>query len=95
MAFQTTAEHTHTFAELRRWVLAEAKAGNHFAFRDFGEKYANFWEELNDAEFRRGYVPGEYEKPNTPALYEMKLLTEKEFSTWQETFTLFHGPRST
>ncbi len=90
MTIITTAEHTRTFAELRKWAFEKAGVSNHIAFNKLGSDYVQYWEGINDAEFRRGYVPGEYEKPGTPALCEMRLLTEKEFAEWQRTFEFFH-----
>ncbi len=90
MAITITPEHTRTFGELKKWVLAEASVSDHFAFRDLGSNYINYWDGLNREEFERGYVPGEYEKPGSPGLHEMKLLTQKEFNDRQGTFRFFH-----
>lgn len=90
MAITITAEHTHTFAQLRKWALAEAKVSDHFAFRKLGPSYETYWEGMNHDEYRRGYVAGEYEKPGSPALCDMTLLTQREFSNWQGTFNYFH-----
>ncbi|OGG57747.1 hypothetical protein A2765_04930 [Candidatus Kaiserbacteria bacterium RIFCSPHIGHO2_01_FULL_56_24] len=90
MAITITSEHVRTFGELKAWALEQAGVSNHFEFRDLGENYATYWEGMNRAEFDRGYVHGEYEKPDTPALCDMKLLTEKEFRDWKGTFEFFH-----
>lgn len=91
MAITITPEHTRTFGELKDWALREAGARDHFAFCELSDSHRNFWDGMNRQEFDRGYVHGEYEKPDTPALCDMKLLTDKEFAEWKGTFRFFHG----
>jgi len=90
MAKERQADWTRTFGELRRWVLEKAKVPNHFGFNYLGESYRDYWSEMNEVESRRGYDPVEYAKPGSPALCDMKLLTEKEFMEWVQKFEAFH-----
>jgi hypothetical protein len=75
-----------TFMQLRAAVIAKAKVRDMFAFRLISPAHNAFWDEMNEVEYRRGYVAGEYEKPNTPALCEMDLLTIAEFEEWVRKF---------
>lgn len=80
----------HTFQELRDWVLGQAKVNSHFKLIRLSDEHRKFWDDINDIEYRRGYVPGEYEKPGTPALCDMRLLTEDELAEWKKRFKSFH-----
>lgn len=68
-----------TFRSLKEMVLRKAGVRSHFEFNELSEAHRAFWEKLNQIEYNRGYVPGEYEKPETPALCDMELLSEEEF----------------
>lgn len=80
-----------TFGKLRELVHNEANTkGDHFVFRSLGKEYADFWDEVNEAEYKHGYTP-DYLNPGTPALCDMDLLTESEFNMWVEKFRSFHN----
>ena len=80
-----------TFGELKKAVLKKAGTPNNFfAFRLISGNHNSFWDEMNEEEYRRGYVRGEYEKPGSPALCEMRLLTQKEFDDYIKRFKSFH-----
>ena len=68
-----------TFGSLKDMVLRKAGVRDHFKFNEISEAHRAFWEKLNRIEYDRGYVAGEYEKPGTPALCDMELLSEEEF----------------
>jgi hypothetical protein len=72
-----------TFGSLREVVLLRAGTpGNHFEFTRLSRKHSEFWDKINKVEFDRGYTPGVYEQPDSPALCGMELLTEDEFQEW-------------
>ena len=81
---------TRTFGELRWEVIRRVGLSQNlrswFSFRHISPRHEKFWDEMNEVEYRRGYVRGEYEKPDTPALHEMKLLAEDEFEMWLKKF---------
>lgn len=81
---------SHTFQNLRDWVLKKAVVSSHFDFLQLGPSYVRFWEDVNRLEFDRGYDPEEYTKPNTLGLWQMKLLTKTEFKEWKKRFQSFH-----
>jgi len=80
-----------TVEKLREIVMGKAGVTDMFAFRCLSRRHNAFWDEMNEVEFQRGYVPEEYEKPDTPALFEMELLTEEEFAQWVEKFEVIHA----
>lgn len=91
MSAQTQKKQwTRTFKELRVWAVEMAGVSNHFDFCRLGPDYKNFWDKINCVEFDRGYDPVEYIKPDTPALWQMKLLTDEEFEEWKSRFLSFH-----
>lgn len=69
-----------TFGDLKDEVLERAGVKSHFDLFVISPAFKDFWEKLNRMEYDRGYVPGEYEKPGSPALCEMDLLTDEEFA---------------
>lgn len=75
-----------TFGQLRKAVMRKAGTKDMFEFRQMSPAHNAFWDEMNDVEFERGYVRDEYERPGTPALYNMKLLTNKEYKEWLKKF---------
>lgn len=85
-----TATYTRSFQELREWMLAQIGQKDHFDLWRMGEKYEEFWSDINSAEMKRGYQHDEYVKENTPALCEMNLLTDQEMDAWQARFKAFH-----
>jgi hypothetical protein len=74
-----------TFGELRKYVLRASGVKNHFEFCDLSPKHRNFWEKINDVEYKRGYSE-EYLKPESPALCEMNLLSKEELQSWIKEF---------
>ncbi|MFA5831624.1 MAG: hypothetical protein WC878_07405 [Candidatus Paceibacterota bacterium] len=89
-AYQNDRLNTRTFGELRSFVLARTNSENHFVFCRMGKKYEEFWSDMNGLEYDRGYDKEEYEKKGSPALCDMKLLTESEFDVWKQRFLKFH-----
>ena len=81
---------TKTFGELRKQVLGLARVKDNFSFFDLGSCHRTFWHEMNSVEYDRGYDPIEYVKDDSPALWEMKLLTQEEFDEWVDRFRKFH-----
>ncbi len=79
-----------TFGQLRRVVIKEAGTEDLFRFRGISSEHNAFWEEINAVEFKKGYVPGEYEKPGSQSLCEMELLTLWEFNEWVGKFKKIH-----
>ena len=75
-----------TFRELREAVMKRAKVRNRFSFRKISPAHDDFWNKMNAVEYDRGYKPGENEKPDTPALCDMNLLTKVEFNKWLKDF---------
>jgi len=75
-----------TFGQLRKAVLQKASAKDHYEFMRTSDEHFVFWDEMNEAEFHRGYVPGDYERSDSPALCDRELLTEKEYTDWLKKF---------
>ena len=73
-----------TFGELKKEVLRLSGSSDHFQFIQTSQAYREFWKKMNKVEYELGYVHGEYEKPGTPALCEMELLSETEYLKWIE-----------
>lgn len=71
-----------TFGELRSRIMRETGTQSYLAFRALSTEHDSFWEDINKAEFQRGYKRGEYEAPGTEALCNMDLLTEEELGRW-------------
>jgi hypothetical protein len=88
---QNGKPHIRTFGELRSFVLVRTNSENHFVFCRMGEKYEEFWNDMNRVEYDRGYNKEEYEKRGSLALSDMKLLTETEFVGWKKRFLQFHA----
>jgi len=88
--YQNDKERTRTFGELRNFVLSRTNSKNHFVFCAMGDAYEKFWSDMNGVEYDCGYNKKEYEKKESPALCEMKLLTESEFVGWKKRFLQFH-----
>ena len=80
-----------TFEKLRGVVMKKAGVIGMETFRNLSKQHDAFWDEMNEVEFQRGYVQEEYEKSDTPALFEMKLLAEEEFDQLVEKFVIIHA----
>ncbi|OGZ96908.1 MAG: hypothetical protein A3I44_01085 [Candidatus Sungbacteria bacterium RIFCSPLOWO2_02_FULL_51_17] len=79
-----------TFGDLRLRIIRRSRAKDHFEFIALSDVHRDFWNKMNAVEYRRGYRPGEYERPGSPALCEMELLTKEEMRGWMEEFESFH-----
>ena len=82
---------TRTFTELRAWALKRLGLRTHLDHHELGDlettmKFMNFWDEINHGESERGYIHKEYIKRDSPALWQMKLLTTKELNEWKDKF---------
>lgn len=75
-----------TFGKLKDEMLREASTDSHFSFMSMSDGHRLIWEDMNDEEYKRGYVSGDYEKPESPALRDMDLLDEAEYEQWMSRF---------
>ena len=75
-----------TFGQLRKAVLQKASVKDHYEFMRTSDEHFVFWNEMNEVEFRRGYVRGVYERSGSPALCDLELLTETEYADWLKKF---------
>ena len=55
-------------------------------FSGISPEHHSFWDEMNEVEYERGYVREVYERPDSPALHQMELLTDNEFQMWLKKF---------
>jgi len=81
-------EKVATYQSVREHLLKKAGVPSHFDFMKLDnereEICRQLWDEINHEEFRKGYKKEEHERPGTPALWQMRLLTEKELLAWLE-----------
>ncbi|MDO8516065.1 MAG: hypothetical protein Q7S28_02330 [bacterium] len=77
-----------TFGQLRCIVIQRSGAKDMFDFQNFGPQHRQFWEDMNKAEYDRGYTSS-YANVGTPALSNMNLLSNTEFDGWLLRFEKF------
>lgn len=75
-----------TFGQLKDEMLQEAGVSSHFQFIELSDRHRQLWEEMNSAEYHRGYNHEEYQKPGSPQLRDMELLDDAEYQQWMERF---------